>query len=116
MSTSTVPGKGWDRLPDLPAASSAGYAVMDGEDLVVMGGNDGEYADREFEMKDAHPGFPLHIFRLSPGAGEWQSGGKLPSSLVTSGIVRRGDEVVIAGGEDRPGHRTARVVAGRFTR
>ena len=32
---------------------------MDGADLLVMGGNDGEYADREFEMKDNHPGFSL---------------------------------------------------------
>ena len=107
------PGQGWDRLPDLPAATSAGYAWMDGGDLIVMGGNDGEYADREFQMKDQHPGFPLHIFRLTPGAKQWRPAGKMPSSLVTSGLVRWGDEVVIAGGEDRPGHRSARVIAGK---
>jgi N-acetylneuraminic acid mutarotase len=107
-------GRDWDRLPDLPAKSQAGYAVMDGPDLIVMGGNDGEYADREFEMKDNHPGFPLEIYRLKPGAKTWESSGKLPSSLVTSGLVRWGDEVVIAGGEDKPGHRSGRVVAGTF--
>ena len=108
------PGRGWERLPHLPRPAQGGYAVMDGADLIVLGGNDGEYADREFEMKDNHPGFPLGIYRLKPGAKAWEPSGKLPSSLVTSGLVRWGDEVVIAGGEDRPGHRSARVVAGKF--
>jgi N-acetylneuraminate epimerase len=109
-------GQGWDRLPDLPTQSSAGYAVMDGADLLVLGGNDGAYADSEFQIKDNHPGFSLAIFRLKPGAKAWQPAGKLPSSLVTSGLVRWGDEVVIAGGEDRPGHRSSRVIAGTFKR
>lgn len=107
---------GWDRLPDLPSASSAGYAVMEGEDLLVIGGNDGEYADREFEMKDNHPGFPLHVYRLKAGAKSWESFGRLASSLVTSGLVRWGKEIVIAGGEDRPGHRSARVIAGKIVK
>ena len=100
------PGKGWERLPDLPIASSAGYAVMDGKDVVLLGGNDGEFADREFEMKDNHPGFPLNGFRLSPASGVWQPAGKLPTSLVTSGLALWEGEIVIAGGEDRPGHRS----------
>ena len=107
------PGEGWEKLPALPRASQAGFAVADGDDVLLIGGSDGALAPRELEIKDNHPGFNRDIFRYSPSARKWAIEGMMPASLVTSGIVRWGDEWVIAGGEDRPGHRSARVIAAR---
>jgi N-acetylneuraminic acid mutarotase len=100
----------WSRLPDLPGARQAGYAIEAQGRLIAMGGNDGELAHREFELRDKHPGFPRTIFRLDEGR-RWGSVGEMPASLVTSGIVKWNGLAVIAGGEDRPGHRSARVIA-----
>jgi N-acetylneuraminic acid mutarotase len=106
-------GAGWDKLPNLPRPAQAAFAVADGDDVLLIGGSDGALAPRELEIKDNHPGFNRDIFRYSAKNGRWMPEGTMPASLVTSGIVRWGDEWVIAGGEDRPGHRSARVIAGR---
>lgn len=103
----------WIALPDLPVPAQAGLAaIVDGEYL-VFGGNDGSLVEREAELKDKHPGFRTSIWRLT--RGQWRDAGHLPGSFVTTGLVPWNGELVIAGGEDRPGHRTARVIAGRYS-
>jgi N-acetylneuraminic acid mutarotase len=102
--------KSWEKLASLPINSQAGYAIADNEGgVLVFGGNDGALADREFEVKDNHPGFSRAVFRFHNG--KWTREGEMPASLVTSGIVQWGGEFVIAGGEDRPAHRSSRVIA-----
>jgi N-acetylneuraminate epimerase len=107
------PGHGWEQLPDMPRAAEAGFAVAEGHDVLLIGGSDGVLADREFELKGQHPGFCRDVLRYSPDAKRWSADGEMPASLVTSGIVRWGDEWVIAGGEDRPADRSARVLGAR---
>jgi hypothetical protein len=47
--------------------------------------------------------------------GQTPAGGQLSGSFVTTGLVQWNGEWVIARDEDRPGHRTARVIAGRHS-
>lgn len=107
------PGNGWEKLADLPRPAEAGFAVGETHDVLLIGGSDGVLADREFQLKDQHPGFCRDVQRYSAAARSWIPEGEMPVSLVTSGVVRWGDEWVIAGGEDRPAHRSARVLAMR---
>lgn len=104
-------GKRWTALPHLPTAAQAGLAAMVGGECYVFGGNDGSLVDRETELKERHPGFRTSIWKFA--RNRWLPDGEMPSSFVTTGVVEWNGELVIAGGEDRPGHRTARVIAGR---
>jgi len=105
-----TPGHGWQPLHDLPRAAQAGVAIYSQGRLIVLGGNDGAVAHREFELKENHPGFSTEILEWGP-QDSWSSAGSMPCSLVTTGIARWGDEWVIAGGEARPAKRSSRVIA-----
>ncbi len=49
---------------------------------------------------------------MTPAPMTWRAIGTLPAGLVTTNVVRHGNRVIIAGGEDRPGHRVADVRTG----
>lgn len=107
------PGSGWTRMPDMPRAAVAAPAAADASGRVlVFGGDDGEFAARVQELKDRHPGFPRSILALNPQTGRWSEIGTIPVGLVTTGAVVYEGRIVIAGGEDRPGHRRATVLSG----
>jgi N-acetylneuraminic acid mutarotase len=108
------PGNGWRKLPDLPHPTAGGLGAEAGGELLVFGGNDGSLADREYEIREKHPGFSKAIYGYDPRTEVWRIAGTIPHSLVTTGMVRWGDEWVIAGGEDHPAHRSAQVIAGRI--
>jgi N-acetylneuraminate epimerase len=108
------PGAGWQRLPDLPHPLQAGLALGWKGRILVFGGNDGSLADREFELKDRHPGFRREVLAFDPKTRQWSKIGEMPLSLVTTGIAVWGDELVIAGGEARPAHRSAKVIGGHL--
>lgn len=101
----------WSHLPDLPMPLQAGFAAEIAGRPVVLGGNDGTLAPFEAELRDKHPGFSTLIWKLD--GGSWKPFGRMPYAPVTSTLVRWRDRIVIPGGEDRPAHRTARVIAGR---
>jgi N-acetylneuraminic acid mutarotase len=103
--------EGWRSIASLPHAVEAGYAMANETGVYVLGGNNGELADREFELKDNHPGFSREVLRYSPNLDEWSLAGEMPISLVTSGIAEWSNGWVIAGGEDHPANRSARVIA-----
>jgi len=108
------PGSEWEKLPGLGSAVQAGVAIAWGGKILVSGGNDGALADREFELKDKHPGFSKDVLAFDPHTLTWSRVGEMPHSLVTTGIAAWGKEWVIAGGEVRPAHRSAKVIAGHF--
>lgn len=108
------PGSGWSAVRPLPHAVQAGVGLAWKGELVVFGGNDGSLADREWEVRERHPGFRREVYRFDAAANQWREIGRMPHSLVTTGVVASDDEFVIAGGEDRPAHRSARVFAGRL--
>jgi len=106
------PGSGWDRLVDLPQAAVAAPSIEYGQShILLMGGDNGANAFRIWELKENHPGFSREILAFHTITGTWSPMGTLPVGLVTSQIVRWGNSLVIPGGEDRPGRRSAAVLS-----
>jgi N-acetylneuraminate epimerase len=101
----------WSKLEDLPWPVQAGFAAAPGGLPLILGGSDGRLAPFEAELRERHPGFSKIIFKLS--GGRWQPAGEMPYAPVTSTLVEWRGELVIPGGEDRPAHRSARVIAGK---
>jgi len=105
------PGKGWEKIADVPTPVVAAPSIALGQShILVFGGDDGENADRVWELKDKHPGFSREILAFHTITNTWVKMGTLPAGLVTTAAVRWGDNIVIPGGEDRPGHRSAEVL------
>ena len=84
--------------------------------ILVCGGNDGSLADREYEIRDRHHGFSKIIYEFDPETSRWLVAARMPYALVTTGLAIWDNQLVIAGGEDRPGHRSAQVMAGRISK
>ena len=109
--------RGWMRIADVPrpvvAASALGEGATGdgGARILVFGGDDGANAQRILELKDNHPGFSRDVLAYDSGINQWSKTGELPISLVTTAASKWQGAVVIAGGEDRPGHRSARVLS-----
>ncbi len=87
-----------------PVVAAAGPGVPVGRRLIFVGGDDGSHYPKP--PKD-HPGLSRDIFAFDGLSlsviGRW------PEPLVTAPLLRLGDSLVTVGGEDRPGHRTAKV-------
>lgn len=121
---------GWKRLADLPEARVAAPspAIAEGAaHLLVLGGDDGEFAARVATLQDDHPGFPAGILAYHTITDTWAPAGALPKSLgpdprrdpnagvwppVTTSVVAWRGRHVVPTGEVRPGVRTPRVLAG----
>ena len=95
---------GWVRFADLTNASVAAPSLSYLDRMYLFGGDSGA-----FSLKEGHPGFSRSIIELSDHERHLASS-DLPLSLVTTGAVVWRDMAVIAGGEDRPGHRSERVI------
>ncbi|MCE5252492.1 sodium/solute symporter [bacterium] len=99
----------WSRAADLPrsAAAAPGPGLPLGQShIVVFGGNDGEYAGREMELRDNHPGFSRDILAYHTITDTWVTIGEMPVGLVTTNAVQWNNGVVITSGEIRPGVRS----------
>lgn len=108
------PGRGWDRIASAPEAVAAAPAIAFGPShILVFGGDDGKNADRVWELKENHPGFSRDILAYHTVTNTWTKMGTMPTGLVTTTAVHWEDGVIIPGGEDRPGHRSAEVLEGR---
>lgn len=106
------PGAGWSAAAALPSPRvAAPAAVLSDTTLAVFGGDDGALAGRAAELGERHPGFARDSFLFDAVKNAWSEGVPLPVGLVTTAAVRWRDQIVIVGGEDRPGHRSARVPA-----
>ncbi len=108
------PGKGWDKIAPVPRPVAAAPAIPVGQShILVFGGDDGKNADRVWELKEKHPGFSRDILAYHTITNTWTEMGTVPTGLVTTTAVRWEDRVIIPGGEDRPGHRSAEVLEGQ---
>jgi hypothetical protein len=100
---------GWAKQPDLPrvAVAAPGPApVVDGK-ILILGGDDGALVN--FEPKSAHPGFPREVLAFDTKSQTWSKVGEVPFSLVTTNAVLWNNDIVIPGGEARPGVRSPQV-------
>jgi N-acetylneuraminate epimerase len=106
------PGTGWKKLPDMPRVAVAApnpAPVVDGK-ILIIGGDDG--ANVNFEPKSKHPGFPREVLAFDLKSQSWSKAGEVPFSLVTTNAVIWNDQIVIPGGEARPGVRSSQVWSG----
>lgn len=106
------PASGWKKLPDMPRVAVAApnpAPVIDGK-IYILGGDDG--ANVNFEPKEKHPGFPRSILVFDVKTQTWSQAGEVPFSLVTTNAVRWNEQIVIPGGEARPGVRSPQVWSG----
>jgi N-acetylneuraminate epimerase len=106
------PASGWKQLPDMPRVAVAApnpAPVLDSK-IYILGGDDG--ANVNFEPKEKHPGFPRSILVFDVKSQTWSQSGEVPFSLVTTNAVSWQDQIVIPGGEARPGVRSPNVWRG----
>lgn len=100
----------WQPRAAVPHAVVAAPALAWGQShVLVFGGDDGSLAARSRELGERHPGFVRDLLAYHTVTDTWTSLGSLPAAPVTTMAVADGDGIVIAGGEDRPGHRTSAV-------
>jgi N-acetylneuraminic acid mutarotase len=113
------PDSGWKRLADMPRAAVAAPtpAVACGTSkILICSGDNGENADKVFELKDKHPGFPRDILAYDVKKDRWTKAGLAPAGHVTAATAPYGDGFVIPSGEIRPGVRSPKVLYGKFVR
>ncbi|WP_395740422.1 galactose oxidase [Prosthecobacter sp.] len=105
---------GWKKLPDMPrvAVAAPNPAPVVGSKIYVIGGDDG--ANVNFMPKEKHPGFPRSVLALDVKTQTWSQAGEVPFSLVTTNAVPWNGQVVIPGGEARPGVRSPQVWGGEM--
>lgn len=106
-----TPGKGWERLADLPrpaVAAPSPAPVIDGRVYVVTG-DDGRNVT--YQPVEKHPGFPRDTLVLDVRAGSWSTVPGAPFSRATVPVVEWLGRFVIPNGEVRPRVRTPEVWA-----
>lgn len=106
-------GSGWEELTGPPVPVLAAPAVGWGQaHIFVASGDDGGLFEKTPELKDEHPGFPDTLWAYHTITDTWIARGAAPAAYVTTQATVWRDAMVIPGGEDRPGHRGDRVIAG----
>jgi N-acetylneuraminic acid mutarotase len=106
------PASGWKKVPDMPrvAVAAPNPAPVIGDRIYILGGDDGAHVN--FEPKAKHPGFPRSILVFEVKTQTWSHAGEVPFSLVTTNAVRWQGQIVVPGGEARPGVRSPQVWSG----
>ena len=106
------PNAGWQRVADVPQPVAAAAAITEGPShILVFSGDDGELFFRAQELGDDHPGFPKTVLAYHTITDTWTELGEMTEALVTTSATRWNGRIVIASGEDRPGHRSPHVLA-----
>lgn len=122
------PVTGWSRLADLPqpvtAAPTPAYNAGQSQ-LLIFGGDNGQYFLQNDSLKNNHPGFSATIYAFNTVTESWADMGHVFTdrksdaadnpvasawSPVTTPLVVWNGNVVIPSGEARPATRTPRVL------
>lgn len=104
-----TPGRGWERLADLPhavAAAPSPAPVIDGR-VLILSGDDG--ANVTFEPLVKHPGFPREVLAYDIARNTWSTAGAAPFSRATTPVVKWAGGFVMPSGEVRPRERSSEV-------
>ena len=106
------PNAGWQPVADVPQPVVAAAAIAEGPShILIFSGDDGELFFRAQELGDDHPGFSKTVLAYHTITDTWTELGEMTEALVTTSATRWNDRIVIASGEDRPGHRSPHVLA-----
>ena len=106
------PNTGWQPVADVPQPVVAAAAIAEGPShILIFSGDDGELFFRAQELGDDHPGFSKTVLAYHTITDTWTELGEMTEALVTTSATRWNDRIVIASGEDRPGHRSPHVLA-----
>ncbi len=106
------PKTGWTEVAGPPQATvAAPAAAMGTAHIMVFSGDDGSLADRIDVLRDTHPGFSKSVLGYHTITDTWAEFGQIDPALVTTNATPWRGQLVIPGGEDRPAHRSAAVVA-----
>lgn len=100
-----TPSSGWKRLADPPRVSAAAPSPapeVNGK-LLVLGGDDGTQIS---VAPTAHRGFPRGVLAYDPASDTWTTAGEVPFSLVTTTLTTWRGQIIVPGGEARPGVRS----------
>ncbi len=105
-----TPGKGWERLADLPRPAVAAPSPMPNlGGCLLLGGDDGAQIS---VGPTEHKGFPRGILRYESAGNRWVEFGTMPFALVTTTMTVWNGAFIVAGGEQKPGVRSPEVWAG----
>lgn len=111
------PEGAWQRLEDMPRAAVAAASpapLLGRSHLLVIGGDDGQWAGTE---ASEHPGFTGELLAFDVQSGRWSVRGKLPEGVispVTTPAIAVSGAWIVPSGEARPAVRTAQVIQGRL--
>jgi N-acetylneuraminic acid mutarotase len=100
------PKQGWSPLP-APVVAASAICGRGGRPL-LLSGDDGSMVEQAAALGARHPGFRPEMLEWDGAA--WRTAGRMPGALVTTWAVRWGGGVVVPGGEDKPGSRSAQVL------
>ena len=96
----------WRALTPSPVPVAAACAAPSGQaHVLVFSGSTGAHV---FDP-DPRPEFPQQVRAYHTITDTWVDAGPMPRGLVTTHVVRRGGQLVLASGEVRPGVRTPKV-------
>ena len=101
----------WEKLNDLPRPTHAAPVLaMGGSQVFVFSGSDGHDVDKIFEIRDDYH-FTNEILSYNTITGVWHKAGELPAGVVNTTALMWNDQIVIPGGELRPGTRSPKVIS-----
>jgi SSS family transporter len=106
------PGRGWERVADLPTAVVAAPSpapALGQSSVVVLGGDDGTRAG--FVPPAEHPGFGGRVLIYHTITDTWRGAGTMPAAHVATPLVAWQGTYVMPSGESRPGVRSPEVWA-----
>jgi N-acetylneuraminic acid mutarotase len=110
------PDSGWQQIADLPRACVAAPSPaisLNSTSFAILGGDDGNQIGT---APAAHRGFPRGILVYDVKDDRWSQTEDVPFSLVTTVSVDWNGQVIIPGGESRPGIRSNEIWSGRRMR
>lgn len=107
--------QGWKRLADLPrpAVAAPSPASFVGNKLLILGGDDGAQINTP---PTEHHGFPRDVLAYDVKTDSWEKLSEMPFGLVTTPSVNWNKQIIVPGGEARPGIRSTEVWAGSLIR
>jgi len=100
----------WKKMADMPRPALAAPTIAaGGSHVFVFSGSDGHDVDKIFEIKDDYH-FTSEILSFNTITNVWCKAGELPQGIANATAVMWDGQIVIPGGELRPGVRTPDVV------